>query len=71
MAYEVKTPMPAKVLEIKVAVGDVVTSDTEIAMVESMKMEMPVLAEEDGTISAISVAEGDTIAKDAVIVTID
>jgi acetyl-CoA carboxylase biotin carboxyl carrier protein len=45
-------------------VGDTVEEDDEIMILESMKMEIPVLAPEDGTIKEILVQEGDSVVED-------
>jgi len=47
------SPVSGLLREYRVAVGDVVTPETEVALVESMKMEIPVLAEFGGRIRAL------------------
>lgn len=71
MSFEVKSIMPAKVLEIHVKVGDSVTAGQEIATIESMKMEMPVEAEQGGTVAEIKVEPGLTVEKDRVLFVIE
>jgi len=71
MSHEVKCPMPAKVIEVHVKVGDAVAADAVVVTLESMKMEMPIEAEISGTVSAITAVEGATIAKGDVLVVID
>ena len=61
--FEVKCPMPAKVLEIHVKVGDVVAADTVVVTIESMKMEMPIEAGMAGTVSAVSTEVAATVQK--------
>jgi len=68
--FEVKCPMPAKVLEIHVKVGDVVAADTVVVTIESMKMEMPIEAGMAGTVSAVSTEVAATVQKGAVLVVI-
>lgn len=53
---------------VLVAVGDSVGEGDEVAIVESMKMEMPVEAEEPGTVTEIRVAEGDAVDEGQVLV---
>jgi len=48
-----RSPVSGLLREYRVAVGDVVTPETEVALVESMKMEIPVLAEFSGRVSAL------------------
>ena len=47
------SPVSGLLREFRVKIGDVVTADTEVALVESMKMEIPVLAEFSGRVSAL------------------
>ena len=49
------------VLRVLVAPGDQISVDQEVAIVESMKMEIPVVAEIEGTVDEVLVSEGDTI----------
>ncbi|MCC2595904.1 acetyl-CoA carboxylase biotin carboxyl carrier protein subunit [Pusillimonas sp. MFBS29] len=57
----IESEVNARVLRVEVAVGDEVGADDVVMMVESMKMEIPVQAEAAGRVSAIHVAEGDTV----------
>ncbi len=58
------------VWKIEVKVGDVIEPGTTVVILESMKMEMPVEAEEGGTVTAIHVAEGQAVNEDAPLVTV-
>ena len=49
------------VLKVLVAAGDRIGIDQEVAIIESMKMEIPVVAETTGTVGEVFVQEGDTI----------
>ena len=49
------------VWKVEVAVGDRVDEGDEVAILESMKMEMPVEAESVGTVEAVLVAEGESV----------
>ena len=60
MAEEVRAEMVANVWKIVVAEGDHVDDGDTIAILESMKMEIPVVAEAAGTVS-LKVAEGDVV----------
>ncbi|MEI2728938.1 MAG: biotin/lipoyl-binding carrier protein [Candidatus Nanopelagicales bacterium] len=64
---EVRAEMTANVWKVLVAAGDTVSDGDTLVILESMKMEIPVIAEEDGTVSEVRVAEGDTINEDDVI----
>jgi biotin carboxyl carrier protein len=61
MVEEVHAEMVANVAKIVVAEGDAVEVGTTLVILESMKMEIPVLTETAGTVEAIKVAEGDVI----------
>ena len=62
MAKEVRAEMVANVWKVVVAEGDKVADGDTLVILESMKMEIPVLAEQDGTVAALHVSEGDVIA---------
>ncbi len=53
--------MVANVLEVSVVVGDQVSAGQTLLLLESMKMEIPVLAEIDGEVVDIGVLPGDVI----------
>jgi acetyl-CoA carboxylase biotin carboxyl carrier protein len=56
------------VWKIEVAVGDTVQEGDTVAILESMKMEMPVEAEDEGTVAEILVSEGQAVAEGDAIV---
>jgi biotin carboxyl carrier protein len=58
---EVHAEMVANVWKIVVAEGDRVEDGDTLVILESMKMEIPVLAEDAGTISTLAVQEGDVV----------
>jgi biotin carboxyl carrier protein len=58
MAEEVRAEMVANVWKVLVAEGDAVADGDTLVILESMKMEIPVLAEVDGTVSKVAVEEG-------------
>jgi acetyl-CoA carboxylase biotin carboxyl carrier protein len=61
---EIKAPMGGKLIKVSVSVGDAVAEDDELAVLEAMKMEMPIVAEEDGTVAEIKVAAGQAVEAD-------
>jgi acetyl-CoA carboxylase biotin carboxyl carrier protein len=64
MASEsVKSDITGKVWKIVCAVGDSVEEETPIIIIESMKMEIPVLAPCGGRLAKLLVAEGDDVAE--------
>ena len=61
MAEEVRAEMVANVFKVLVAEGDTVEDGDTLVILESMKMEIPVIVEVDGTVSKIAVAEGTVV----------
>ena len=58
---EVHAEMVANVLKVMVAEGDAVSSGDAVVILESMKMEIPVIAEQGGTVARVAVSEGDVV----------
>jgi acetyl-CoA carboxylase biotin carboxyl carrier protein len=58
---EIRAEMVANVWKVVAAEGDQVDDGDTLVILESMKMEIPVLAEGAGTITKMHVAEGDVI----------
>ena len=58
---EILAEMVANVLNVAVEVGDPVAIGDIVALLESMKMEIPVIAEVGGTVTAVKVAAGDVV----------
>ena len=56
---------------VDVAVGDRVEVGQEVAVLESMKMEMPVESEASGTVASILCAEGQSVAEGDVLVVLE
>ena len=71
MSVNVEAPMPGKILEIKVKVGDKVKEDDELAVLEAMKMENLIYAPAGGTVKEIKVAAGQNVETDQVIIVIE
>lgn len=67
---EIRAEIVANVMRVLVAEGDQVTAGEMLALLESMKMEIPVLAETDGIISSLHVAEGAVVQEDDLIAVI-
>ena len=63
--------MVANVLSVSVAPGDRVAVGEAVVLLESMKMEIPVLAEFAGTVTAVKVGAGDVVQEGDVLLTID
>jgi len=61
MADEIRAEMVANVWKVVAAAGDTVDDGDTLVILESMKMEIPVLAESAGTVASINVNEGDVV----------
>lgn len=66
----VKAPLPGVIISVNVNPGDTVRAGQVVAVLEAMKMENEIQAENDGTVTAVSVAKGDSVLEGATIVTI-
>jgi propionyl-CoA carboxylase alpha chain len=64
-------PMPGKVIEVRVSVGDRVTAGQTLVLLEAMKMEHPMTAHEDGVVREALVQTGDQIEKGTVLLIVD
>jgi acetyl-CoA carboxylase biotin carboxyl carrier protein len=67
---EIRAEMVANVWKVVVAAGDTVENGDTLVILESMKMEIPVITETTGTVSALHVAEGDVVQEGDVIAVI-
>ncbi len=67
----VAAPMPGKVLEVRVSVGQAVAAGDVVAVLEAMKMENHLAAAEDGTVTEVRVAAGDQVDKDTLLLVIE
>jgi acetyl-CoA carboxylase biotin carboxyl carrier protein len=61
MAEEIRAEMVANVWKVVASAGDTVEDGSTLVILESMKMEIPVIAEVDGTVERIAVNEGDVV----------
>jgi acetyl-CoA carboxylase biotin carboxyl carrier protein len=71
MAEEIRAEMVANVWKVVAAVGDQVEDGDTLVILESMKMEIPVVAESDGTVSQLAVNEGDVVQEGDLIAVIE
>ena len=71
MADEIRAEMVANVWKIVASVGDEVSDGDTLVILESMKMEIPVVAESDGVVQRIAVNEGDVIQEGDLIAVIE
>jgi acetyl-CoA carboxylase biotin carboxyl carrier protein len=61
MAEEIRAEMVANVMTVVVTEGDSVNDGDSLVVLESMKMEIPVLTEVDGKVSTLAVRAGDVV----------
>jgi acetyl-CoA carboxylase biotin carboxyl carrier protein len=71
VAEEVRAEMVANVWKVVVSQGDPVEEGATLVILESMKMEIPVVTESAGTVAELKVAEGDVVQEGDVIAVID
>ena len=67
---EVKAELVGNVWKVVAAPGDKVEEDDILVILESMKMEIPVIAESDGVLAQLAVNEGDVVQEGDLIATI-
>ncbi|MFC6285452.1 biotin/lipoyl-binding carrier protein [Nocardioides sp. GCM10027113] len=67
---EILAEMVANVMNVEVAPGDTVTAGDTVVLLESMKMEIPVISEHTGRVSAVKVSPGDVVQEGDVLIAI-
>ena len=67
----VKAPMPGNILKVNFKAGDSVKKGDVLVVLEAMKMENDVCAPQDGVVASVEVAQGTTVATDALLVTLN
>ena len=70
-SVEVKASVPGKVFKVEAAAGQAVKAGDAIIILEAMKMEIPVVAPQDGTVASINVAVGDTVEAGTLLATLN
>ena len=68
---EIRAEMVANVWKVVAAEGDTVADGDTLVILESMKMEIPVLSESAGTVTQMAVSEGDVIQEGDLIAVIE
>ena len=68
---DIQAEMVANVINVTVDVGDAIDIGDIVVLLESMKMEIPVLSEHGGTVAAVNVASGDVVQEGDPLVTLD
>ncbi len=57
----IRALMPGRIISVNVNVGDHVSAEQPVLVMESMKMENTITAPSDGTVTAVHVGEGDSV----------
>lgn len=70
-ATAIKAPMPGTLIKVNVKAGDAVKKGDVLCVLEAMKMENDILAPADGVVATVEVAQGASVATDAVLVTLN
>jgi biotin carboxyl carrier protein len=70
LAQELRSPMPATVVQVPAATGARVTKGQVLVVLEAMKMEIPVRSLADGTITAVHCHPGELVQADQILVEI-
>lgn len=70
-SVQVKAGAAGKVFKLEASVGQTVKRGDAVVIIEAMKMEIPVVAPEDGTVASIDVAVGDAVEAGHVLATMN
>lgn len=68
---QIVSPMPGRIIKIKVSQGDYVKENDEVIILESMKMEIPVSTQYSGKVAEINVTEGIAVPQGYVLLSIE
>lgn len=71
MAAEIRAVMAGSVWKLLVKAGDSIALGQDVAILESMKMEIPVAAEVSGTVRGIACAEGEFVNEGDILITLE
>lgn len=67
---EIRAPMPGRVVDLLVAVGDSVRAGQPVCVIEAMKMQNELCAPGDGTVTAVCVEKGTTVEGNTLLMTL-
>jgi len=68
---DITAPMGGKIIEVKVKPGDSVNEGDEVVILEAMKMELPVVATDSGTVKEVKCNKGDAVEADGVLIVLE
>lgn len=69
-SIKIEAGAAGKVFKLEKKVGDAVKKGDAVVIIEAMKMEIPVVAPQDGTVASVDVAVGDAVEAGAVLATL-
>lgn len=69
--YDIESEISGTVWEVSIKVGDKISADEPIIVIESMKMEIPVSSESEGVLVELLVAKGDVVVEGQVVAKIE
>lgn len=67
----IEAPLPGKILNVKVNVGDKIAEGDELCSIEAMKMENPIIAPVSGVIKEIGVTKGQSVKAGDIMVVVE
>lgn len=70
-SVSVNAPMPGNILDVRAKTGESIQKGQVIVILEAMKMENEIVAPQDGTVASVSVAKGDTVNVNDVLVSLN
>lgn len=70
-SVKIEAGAAGKVFKLEKKVGDAVKKGDAVVIIEAMKMEIPVVAPQDGTVASVDVAVGDAVEAGAVLATMN
>lgn len=68
---DITAPMGGKIIEVKVKPGDSVNEGDEVIILEAMKMELPIVASDSGTVKEVKCNKGDAVEADGVLIVLE
>ncbi len=70
-SVKIEAGAAGKVFKVEASVGQAVKKGDAVVILEAMKMEIPVVAPEDGTVASINVSVGDAVEAGALLATLN
>jgi acetyl-CoA carboxylase biotin carboxyl carrier protein len=68
---QIRAPITGSVWKVLVGAGETVAEGDEVAIIESMKLEIPVEADDDGTVATVHVAAGEAVSEGQLLIELD